>query len=845
LKRFYIVLLFALIGLTGSAQSPNKMNYQLIVRDFSGTIQANQTLAFRLSIVQGTPTGSISYQETFSKTTNGFGLITHHIGTGFTMQGSFSGINWSQGPYYIKTEIDFSNGVNYEDLGLSELLSVPYAKYADVAGSGVNGGVSLDNDSTNEIQILSISNDTLFLSKGGYVVLPSSSATSIDNDTTNELQIITLTGSTLSLSNNGGSVSLFDGQYSSLTGSPTSVSTFTNDAGYLVAEIDGSITNELQSISLNGDTLKLTQGGYVVLPQSSGSGTSLDNDPANELQTISKSGSTITLSDNGGSVTVFDGDYSNLTNAPSIPTNTSDLTNDSGFLTSEVDGDNSNELQTISKSGSTITLSDNGGSVTVFDGDYSNLTNAPSIPSNTSDLTNDSGFLTSEVDGDNSNELQTISKSGSTITLSDNGGSVTVFDGNYSNLTNAPSIPANTSDLTNDSGFLTAEVDGDNSNELQTLSRKGDTIKLTDGGYVLLDPVVSGSSGSSGHIDGLVDARNDSIDDNLSFGAQAFDALTSGNSNLAIGNSAAKSMTGGSRNIAIGKEALLGNTTGEDNVAIGTNSLRSNTTGYDNIGVGNGALFQNTTGYWNVALGREAMSSNTTGSANVALGRFALMINTTGYDNVAIGPEALGANETGNFNTTMGRMALRLNKTGGQNTMIGAHAGFYLNASGLNSALGYNAMHDLRVGNDNVAVGALSGDNFRRGKENVFIGRSSGSVDTTLNNTVVLGYNVRAAQSNAIYIGNSSQTELHTPAKIFSEKGLEVTNNSTSGGSAIVEMNSTTKGMLMPRMTQTQRKAISSPDTGLMVYQTDNTQKGVHFYDGTGWRYLGVGVSSN
>jgi len=460
-------------------------------------------------------------------------------------------------------------------------------------------------------------------------------------------------------------------------------------------------------------------------------------------------------------------------------------------------------------------------------------------------LTNDSGFLTAEVDGDNSNELQTISKSGSTITLSDNGGSVTVFDGNYSNLTNAPSIPANTSDLTNDSGFLTAEVDGDNSNELQTLSRKGDTIKLTDGGYVLLDPVVSGSSGSSGHIDGLVDARNDSIDDNLSFGAQAFDALTSGNSNLAIGNSAAKSMTGGSRNIAIGKEALLGNTTGEDNVAIGTNSLRSNTTGYDNIGVGNGALFQNTTGYWNVALGREAMSSNTTGSANVALGRFALMINTTGYDNVAIGPEALGANETGNFNTTMGRMALRLNKTGGQNTMIGAHAGFYLNASGLNSALGYNAMHDLRVGNDNVAVGALSGDNFRRGKENVFIGRSSGSVDTTLNNTVVLGYNVRAAQSNAIYIGNSSQTELHTPAKIFSEKGLEVTNNSTSGGSAIVEMNSTTKGMLMPRMTQTQRKAISSPDTGLMVYQTDNTQKGVHFYDGTGWRYLGVGVSSN
>jgi penicillin V acylase-like amidase (Ntn superfamily) len=136
------------------------------------------------------------------------------------------------------------------------------------------------------------------------------------------------------------------------------------------------------------------------------------------------------------------------------------LTNDSGFLTSEVDGDNSNELQTISKTGSTIALSDNGGSVTVFDGDYTNLTNTPSIPALTSDLTNDSGFLTSEVDGDNSNELQTISKTGSTVTLSNNGGSVTVFDGDYANLTNIPSIPTLTSDLTNDSGFLTTEIDG-------------------------------------------------------------------------------------------------------------------------------------------------------------------------------------------------------------------------------------------------------------------------------------------------------------------------------------------------------------------------------------------------
>ena len=119
--------------------------------------------------------------------------------------------------------------------------------------------------------------------------------------------------------------------------------------------------------------------------------------------------------------------------------------------------------------------------MTVFDGDYTNLTNTPTIPSKTSDLVNDSGFLTSEVDGSTTNEIQTLSKSGSTISLSDNGGSVTVFDGDYNNLSNTPTIPTNTSDLTNASGFLTSEVDSSTTNEIQTISISNDTIFLSNG----------------------------------------------------------------------------------------------------------------------------------------------------------------------------------------------------------------------------------------------------------------------------------------------------------------------------------------------------------------------------
>jgi hypothetical protein len=79
-------------------------------------------------------------------------------------------------------------------------------------------------------------------------------------------------------------------------------------------------------------------------------------------------------------------------------------------------------------------------------------------------------------------------------------------------------------------------------------------------------------------------------------------------------------------------------------------------------------------------------------------------------------------------------------------------------------------------------------------------------------------------------------------------KAINATNNHalvTDGGntgfgtttpvaSALVELSSTTQGLLLPRMTKTQRDAISSPATGLMVYQTDNTP-GLRVYNGTNW----------
>ncbi len=69
------------------------------------------------------------------------------------------------------------------------------------------------------------------------------------------------------------------------------------------------------------------------------------------------------------------------------------------------------------------------------------------------------------------------------------------------------------------------------------------------------------------------------------------------------------------------------------------------------------------------------------------------------------------------------------------------------------------------------------------------------------------------------------------------------TDRSAANASAILDVKSTTKGLLIPRLTQTQRNAVTTPATGLLIYQTDNTP-GYYFYNGTAWTTL-TGSSSN
>ncbi|MBU0486562.1 MAG: hypothetical protein KKA07_15690 [Bacteroidetes bacterium] len=137
MNRTFLFSLFAMLLLTFPVLAqvqPQSFNYQAVIRDQSGTLLVDQQVSIRISILEGSSSGTQVYQETHSLQTNMYGIVNLQVGRGTPVSGDFDTISWATASHFISVEADLTGGSTYIFMGTSELLAVPYALYS------LNGG---------------------------------------------------------------------------------------------------------------------------------------------------------------------------------------------------------------------------------------------------------------------------------------------------------------------------------------------------------------------------------------------------------------------------------------------------------------------------------------------------------------------------------------------------------------------------------------------------------------------------------------------------------------------------------------------------------------------------------
>ena len=265
-----LITIISIIALAGTvfAQAPQGFNYQAVVRNTAGQLMSNRNVGVRISILQGSATGATVYQQTENISTNANGLFTIVVGDNSSQ---FAAINWSNGPYFIKSEVDPQGGSNYTLSTTQKILAVPYAHYADVARSisedfdlnerdpyfrawgylydSLRNAPTRLSQFINDLNFLTpadlhlyMHGDTLFLNGSTYVILPSSS-----------------TG-------------LTHIEWDSVLHHPTNLSQFYNDLGFITTETQGlndviannnNAYGQIKNLSYPTDSLDAVNKAYV------------------------------------------------------------------------------------------------------------------------------------------------------------------------------------------------------------------------------------------------------------------------------------------------------------------------------------------------------------------------------------------------------------------------------------------------------------------------------------------------------------------------------------------------------------------------------------------------------
>jgi hypothetical protein len=134
-----MTILLGFMLVTAFAQAPQAFSFQAVVRDSDGGLLNEKNVTVTLSVLNGTPSGKVVYSETFQAKTDAAGVLSLAIGKGDPAVGRFSNIDWKSGAFYVKTTVRLPGDAKDYDMGALQLLSVPYALYANEAGNSDGG----------------------------------------------------------------------------------------------------------------------------------------------------------------------------------------------------------------------------------------------------------------------------------------------------------------------------------------------------------------------------------------------------------------------------------------------------------------------------------------------------------------------------------------------------------------------------------------------------------------------------------------------------------------------------------------------------------------------------------
>ena len=170
MKNIMLTLVFLVLAtvMTVAQNTPQSFNYQGIARD-NGTVITGG-ISLQLSIKAEDANGPIVYIERQFPTTNDYGVFSVQVGgdNAVVTAGDFSSIDWSTGDYFMQVEVDPNGGVNFTDMGTTQLASVPFALFAETAGSAAD---DFDRDDMNEIQDLALNGNMLSIENGNAIDL--------------------------------------------------------------------------------------------------------------------------------------------------------------------------------------------------------------------------------------------------------------------------------------------------------------------------------------------------------------------------------------------------------------------------------------------------------------------------------------------------------------------------------------------------------------------------------------------------------------------------------------------------------------------------------------------------